>query len=169
MAEEDRPRLIQSSVWVDSPPNSVPREPLNLTDALANSSEMLRERVKCLFVDGPAEEEIAPRRHWKESPGRNIRLQSLQKAEPPKTQPERDVPYYIPPYELPPDPVPPVYKAPDFLTRSYNPSEAILTIRSPSQIDDPDTLPRLSDAEKEKRKPRLHLLGLKRYVERRLK
>lgn len=166
MADQQRQRLVPSSTWVDSPPNSLPREHMSLTDALDNSSEMLRERVKCLFVDGPAEEEISPRRHWTENSGRTIRLQSLQKSEPPKSQPERDVPYYIPPYEIPPEPVPTVYTAPDFLRHSYKQSDPILTLRSPLQVDDPDTLPRPSDAEKEKRKPRLHLLGLKRYVER---
>lgn len=140
----------------------MPRESLNLTDALANSSEMLRERVKCLFMDGPDEEDIAPRRHWNENLGRAVHLQSVQKAEPPNTQPEREVPYYIPPYELPPEPVPRVHEAPEFLRSNYKASDAILTIRSPPQIDEPDTLPRLSDAEKEKRKPRLHFLGLKR-------
>lgn len=56
------------------------------------------------------------------------------------------------------------YVPPEFLTCSYPEASAVLTLRSPQHATDTDGLAQPSLAEKEKRKPRLHLMGLKRYV-----
>ena len=55
------------------------------------------------------------------------------------------------------------YVPPEFLTRACPETSAVLTLRSLQQHDtDTNGLARPSPAEKEKRKPRLHLMGLKR-------
>lgn len=164
-----RHRFVPGAQWIDSPPLSPVASYLSFSEALKDSSEMRRERVKVLLLDGPTDEELAPRLYFREDSEPLLLHTSQHLSNDQKLVRDGGVERQQSDHYLHLDGQDRasacIYNTPAWLADTYIAPETRLTLQSLPQIqmngtEAYDFAP--SDFEKEKRKPRLHLLGLKR-------